>query len=392
MGTAERRNIVSVSWSDHLVFGAADGRLATVQTLNRRMEKWREVLHATLIHWRCTRDRIRGRFYAGKGYRHFFKANKPDIDWNDFEVVPEMARKHGMQVFLYVTLFDEGWRLLPKKVRGVSYHNKMHCQHVSWQSDFSRQNPQYAVADRTLQNHQWGVLCLGYPEVRKHMIGRYLRLLRMGKFDGLFVCLRSQSKPADYADQHGFNDPVSQEYLKRYGVDIRTEDFDLQPWRDLLGEYLTRFLRELRKTLKAEQLLLSVGVPRGSVLGPPMGNTTLQWPLWIQEGLVDQLIIDQNSSQCPSMWHALWPMHRGHGYLQNYLDGRGMRSLEEDIVNTYGPSADRTNTKLYVARQWQERPQTKEKELLRLPGVEGLVFSSFRHDNPGPIRRNNWIA
>ena len=392
MRTFERRNIVSVSWTDHLVFGEADGRLAAVEALNRRMEKWREELNAAIIQWRCARDRIRGRFYAGKGYRHFFKAKKSDITWDDLEVVPETARKHDMQVFLYVTLFDEGWDLLPKKVREVSYHNKMHCQHVSWQSDFSRQNPQYVVADRTLGNRQWGVLCLGYPEVRKHMIGRYLRLLGKGGFDGLFVCLRSQSKPAGYADQYGFNDPIHQEYLERYGVDIRTEDFDLQQWRDLLGEYLTQFLRELREALGAKQMLLSVGVPRGSVLGPPMGNTTLQWPLWIQEGLVDQLVIDQNSSQCPSMWHALWPMHRGYGYLQNYLDGRGMRLLEEDIVNTYAPVADRTNTKLYVARQWQQRSQTKEKELLRLTGVEGLVFSSFRHDNPGPIQRNNWRA
>jgi len=392
MRTFERRNIVSVSWTDHLVFGEADGRLAAVEAINRRMEKWREELNAAIIHWRCTRDRIRGRFYAGKGYQHFFKANKSDINWDDFEVLPEMARRHDMQVFLYVTLFDEGWGLLPKKVRGESYHNKMHCQHVGWQSDFSRQNPQYAVADRALRNHQWGVLCLGYPEVRKHMIRRYLRLLRMGNFDGLFVCLRSQSRPADYADQYGFNDPVSKEYLKRYGIDLRAQDFDLQRWRDLLGEYLTRFLRELRETLGAKQMLLSVGVPRGSVLGPPMGNTTLQWPLWVQEGLVDQLIIDQNSSQCPSMWHALWPMHRGYGYLQNYLDGRGMRSLEEDIVNTYAPMTDGGNTELYVARQWQQRSATKEKELLGLPGVEGLVFSSFRHDNPGPIRRNNWSA
>jgi hypothetical protein len=392
MRTFERRNIVSVSWTDHLVFGEADGRLAAVQALNRRMEKWREELNAAIIHWRCTRDRIRGRFYAGKGYRHFFKANKSDINWDDFEVLPEMARRHDMQVFLYVTLFDEGWGLLPKKVRGESYHNKMHCQHVGWQSDFSRQNPQYAVADRALRNHQWGVLCLGYPEVRKHLIRRYFRLLRMGNFDGLFVCLRSQSRPADYADQYGFNDPVSKEYLKRYGIDLRAQDFDLQRWRDLLGEYLTRFLRELRETLGAKQMLLSVGVPRGSVLGPPMGNTTLQWPLWVQEGLVDQLIIDQNSSQCPSMWHALWPMHRGYGYQQNYLDGRGMRSLEEDIAKTYAPVAERENTKLFVARQWQERSQTKEKELLQIPCVEGLVFSSFRHDNPGPIRRNDWHA
>lgn len=392
MRMSEGRNIVSVSWSDHLVFGEADGRLVTIEALNRRMGKWRKELHAANIHWRCSRDRIRGRFYAGRGFRHFFKANKPDISWDDFEVVPQLAHQHGMQVFLYVSLFDEGWPLLPKKTREVSYHNRMHCQHVSWQSDFSRTNPEYALVDRSLQNHQWGVLCLGYPEVRKHLIRRYIRLLGDGNFDGLFLCLRTQSRPADHADQYGFNGPIHQEYSARYGIDIRTEDFDLQRWRDILGEYLTHFLKELRGALSAEQVSLAVGVPRGSIFGPPMGNATLQWPIWVREGIIDELIIDQNSSRCPSMWHDLWPMHRGYGYLQNYLDGRGMNLLEEDIDKTYAPVFDGKNAKLYLARQWQERSNKKEKELLMLPGVAGLVFSSFRHDNPGPVKRNNWNA
>jgi hypothetical protein len=392
MGTAEQRNIISVSWSDHLIFGEGDGKLATIDALTRRMQCWKQELNVGTIHWRCTRDQIKGRFYAGKGYRHFFKAKKSDITWDDLEVVPEMARKHDIQVFLYVTLFDEGWGLLPKKVREVSYHNRMHCQHVSWQSDFSRANPQYAIADRTLRKQQWGVLCLGYPEVREHLIRRYLRLVQKGNFDGLFVCLRSQSQPADFADQYGFNEPIRREYLKRYGTDICREDFDLQLWRDLNGDYLTLFLRELRKKLNESNLKLSIGVPRGTVLGPPMGNTTLQWPLWVQEKVVDQVIIDQNSSQCPSMWHQLWPMHRGYGYLQNYLTGQGMNLLEEDIIKTYAPVFDGKNTKLYVARQWQARLETKEKKILEMPGVAGLVFSSFRHDNPGPIKRNNWTA
>jgi hypothetical protein len=92
------------------------------------------------------------------------------------------------------------------------------------------------------------------------------------------------------------------------------------------------------------------------------------------------------------MWHDLWPMHRGHGYLQNYLNGDGMNVLEEDIVKTYAPVLDGKKTKLYVARQWQERSETKEKELLKLPSVAGMVFSSFRHDNSGPVRRNNWTT
>ena len=394
MKAPERRNIVSVSWSDHLIFGEGDGRLHTIVALDRRIQKWREELNANIIHWRCTRDRIKGRYYQGDGQQHFFKAGKSAVDWDDFKVVPEIAAKLGMQAYLYVTLFDEGWPLLPKKVRQASYHNRMHCQHVSWQSVFSKENPQYAVVDRTLRNRQWGVLCLGYREVRKHLIRRYIRLLQAGNFDGLFVCLRSQSKPADFADQYGFNDPIRQEYLNRYGSDIRNEKFDLQTWRDLQGEYLTCFLKELRQALSDAHLPLfvAVGVPRGSVIGPPMGNITLQWQTWIRAGIVDQLVIDQNSSQCPSMWHALWPMHRGGGYIQNYLNGSGMKSLAEDLTDTYNPVLKKGRTKLYVARQWQERSETNEKELLRHTAVQGLVYSSFRHDNPGPISRNDWQA
>ncbi|UCE56867.1 MAG: hypothetical protein JSV31_15915 [Desulfobacterales bacterium] len=392
MVTSDQRNIVSVSWGDHLAFGEGDGKLHTVAALRRRIERWKEELQAGIIHWRCTRDRINGRYFAGKGYQHFFKGIKQAIDWDDFVIVPEYANEFGLKAFLYVSLFDDGWPLLPKIGREISYHNKMHGQHVSWQSDFSRKNPQYALVDRNFRKRQWGVLCLAYSEVRHHLIGRYQRLVKAGYFDGLFVCLRSQSRPAEYADQFGFNEPIRQEYLKRYGKDILVEDFDLQKWRDLLGEYLTCFLRELRKALSGEQMRLAVGLPRGTVLGPPMGNTTLQWPIWVREGIVNQLVIDQNSSKCPSMWHELWPMHRGYGYIQNYLDGRGMNSLEEDLVCTYGPVLDGKNTKLYLARQWRKRSDIKEKDLLQQPIVQGLVFSSFRHDNPGPIQRNNWIV
>jgi hypothetical protein len=92
------------------------------------------------------------------------------------------------------------------------------------------------------------------------------------------------------------------------------------------------------------------------------------------------------------MWHQLWPMHRGFGYVQNYVNGQGMEMLEDDIVHTYAPVLDGQNAEMYVARQWQKGSIAKENELLKLPGVAGLVFSSFRHDNHGPIKRNNWKA
>jgi len=92
---------------------------------------------------------------------HFRKIVKRD----DFEEVPRICHQEGVKVYVYVTLIDEGWPLPPKKVREVSYHNSMHYQHWSRQSQFTRDNPQYIITDRTLLE--------GYD------------------FNGLFFCLRS---------------------------------------------------------------------------------------------------------------------------------------------------------------------------------------------------------
>jgi hypothetical protein len=212
------------------------------------------------------------------------------------------------------------------------------------------------------------------------------------QFDGLFVCLRSQSRPADFADQFGFNDPVRRDFRARYGRDICTQDFDLQAWRDLNGDYLTRFLSELRGSLTAQRRQLAVGIPRGDVLGPPMHNTTLQWRQWVSQGLIDHLIINQNSSRCPSMWHKLWPMHRGYGYIQNHLDGHGLPPLMAHLNASYLPAFSGNQADLYVARMWDDRSEKEEQELVSHPAVKGLVFSSFRFDNPGPVARGDWTA
>jgi len=392
MDESKNSNIVSVSWGDHLIFGEGDGRLDTPEAVRRRMRHWKNELAAGIIHWRITRDSIKGKFSHGSGYRHFSQTHPNTSKWDAYGEIPGYAHDIGLKVFLYASLFDEGWPLLPKKVREVSFHNEMHCQHVTWQSDFSRRNPQYARVDRTLTHHQWGVLCLAYPAVRRHFIGRFQRLLAQGSFDGLFVCLRSQSRPADFADQFGFSRPIRDEFLRRYRRDIWAEDFNLGQWRDLQGEYLTVFLQELSEYLEKRHFLLAVGAPRGDILGPPFGNGSLQWRTWVEQGIVDHLIIDQNSSRCPSMWHDLWPMHRGYGYLQNYLDDANLKPLETDLTTAYQPVFAQRDTKLFLARQWQPRSPAKEKRLLAHPAVDGLVFSSFRHDNPGPIRRNDWRA
>ncbi len=385
-------NIASISLGDHLVFGEGEGRLHNRKALARRMHHWRKDLGARCLHWRIPRALIPGKYYKSEDYPETIEI-RSKIKWDFLREVPELAYDHGLKAYLYVSIFDEGFPLLPPRVRAISYHNAMHGQHITWQSDFSQRHPNYALVDRTGELRHWGVMSLAIPQVREYFRRHFRLWLESGDWDGLFVCTRSQSRPADFADQFGFNQPIRRDYLERYGRDIQVEDFDIQLWRDLRGEYLTHFVTELRQLTADLEIRLAVGVPRGDVLGPPLGNTTLAWREWVGQGLIDELIINQNSSVCPSMWHGLWPMHRGYGYSQNYLDGYNLPPILEHLSKVYSPVIARNGkTKLFIARQWDERSETEEQTLLEHPVVSGLVLSTFRHDNLEAIKRGDWVA
>jgi len=85
-------------------------------------------------------------------------------------------------------------------------------------------------------------------------------------------------------------------------------------------------------------------------------------------------------------------MHRGYGYLQNYIDGKSLKPLESDLAESYAPVLEESLVKLYVARQWHTPDAEREAALLALPGVSGLVFSTFRYDNPGAVARGDFRA
>ena len=364
-------------------------QLATPDALARRLDAWRDRLGAAAIHWRMPRTWVPHRFQAGRGSRHWF-ARARSLGWDDLDVVPALAHRAGLQARLYVAAFDDGWPLARPAVRAVSHHNAMHFRDVACQTEFSRAHPNYLVVDRAGRRRQHGVLSLAHSEVRAHLRRRFVDLIRRTDFDGLFLCLRSQSKPARTGDQFGFNPPACRDFKAAHGVDPRTAPYDPAAWRRHLGGYLTTFLRELRADLHAGGRRLSVGAPRGDAIGPPLGNGELQWRTWIADDLVDELVINQNSSQCPSMWHRLWPMHRGTGYVQSYLDGSGMPALKTQLTDDYGPVMRRSDARLYVARQWDRRSGSAERALRSHPAVAGLVFSSFRFDNPVAVARNDW--
>ena len=357
------------------------------------MDRWRAELGATALHWREVRTRhTQARTYAASGNPRTHQRTIEAIDWDDFAVVPALAHERGMRAELYVSILDEGRPLLTRRERERSFHNAMHGQHVTWQTTFSRAHPEYTVVDRAGRRGNGASSASAIPRCAPISADRIRAYVSGSAWDGVFLCLRTQARPALFADQFGFNPPVRDAMQERCGVDILTQDFDLDAWRTAQGEFFTTFLRELRCDLQSLGFSLSVGVPRGDIIGPPVGNWPIQWRTWLAEGLIDALVIDQNSSQCPSMWHQLWPMHRGYGYLQNPIDYLHLPPIETMVEADYGPAASAAGIDLFVARQWHERSEAREADLRATPGVTGLAFSTFRHDNPGAIARGDFRA
>ena len=314
------------------------------------------------------------------------------MNWDDLEIVPTLSHQAGLKAYLYVTVYDEGWPLGLKTERSTSFHNSGHGQEISWQSYFTINHPNYLTTNKSGDDCQWGVLSLAHKQVRSFLCQRFQHLLNNTDFDGLFVCLRSQSKPPDFADEFGFDEPIREDYYRQYKHDIRSDKFNLHLWRELQGKYLTQFLYDLRVLTKESGHLLGVGCPRGDIIGPPLGNASLQWGEWVENELVDDLVVNQSSSQCPSLWINLWPMHQGPGYIQDYRTGAGMPNIKSQIDTEYGPKILNSPVDLYIAWQWSKPSPTEEMAIHSHEAVTGLVYSSFRNDNAKVIgeHKGDW--
>ena len=386
-----RSNIMSVGVADSLGWGEADGCWDSADKIMRAVGRWKESYGAGKVYWRGTHRfwQRYGRIQYSPSARRARWHDKglclaPELD--DFETIVSSAHAQGLSVYLYLTLFDEGWPLGPE---GLCSFGPMGADYAS-QSVFTLEHPEYLEVDRSQSRLHYGVLCYAYPEARTYRLRVLDSLLGDYDFDGLFLCTRSQSEPANHGDQYGFNAPVVDEFERRYGIDILKQDFPQEEWRRLRGEHLTQLLREVRELTNRRGISLSVGIPRGDYLGPPVGNLFLDWQTWISEGLIDELCIDQIASICPSTWFRMWPGQSGNGYACNHLDGIGMNDLMYDVEKVYGPFCREHSCQLYLSRMHSASGPSDD-VLLSNAYVAGLMLNAFRLDNPDACRRKPWL-
>ena len=246
-----------------------------------------------------------------------------------------------------------------------------HTTPFPWQSKFTIAHPEYVALDRAQAERHWGVLEYAYPKARAYKVKQLKSFVDDCGFDGVYVCTRSHSPPAGAADQFGFNEPIVDEYRRRYGVDILREDFDKARWRRLRGEYLTQLFRDLRAALPKDKRIFAA-IPRGRYIGPPYGNLYLAWETWVKERLVDGLALGVVSGR----W--LYPRQKRSdqekGYLSSQEAGIGVQAARDDVAQVYGPLCQKSGVTLLLShRQYRDA----DKQMLGWEGLDGLMLHGF---------------
>lgn len=353
-------NGVNVSWGDHIMIYEKTARLDTPEKIRTAMGLWKKHLGAGHIFWRVSgitleRDYVR---YAKSISRYWQVTRRIFSEFDPVKVAVEAAHAKGLKIYAYLCIFDEGCP--PTVLYG-------HSTPFPWQSKFTIAHPEYLATDRTRTKRHWGVLEYGYAEARRYKVAQLKWFIDKYDFDGLYVCTRSHSPPAERADRYGFNEPVVQAYQQRHGIDILKEDFDLEQWRRLRGENLTQLFRDLRAALPSGKKVLAA-IPRGRYIGPPYGNLYLDWETWVGEKLVDGLVVGVISGK----W--LYPNQKltdkQKGYLSSQEEGIGMRTKREDIAEVYAPVCAKHDAALFLSG-------VGDREWLDLDGFTGFMLSGM---------------
>lgn len=257
-------------------------------------------------------------------------------DPHELRFPAEVAHKLGMKFYAWVSIYDEG---APPAAMGEYWY----------QSIFVYEHPEYQMVDRTGKKHFHGLLEWAYPQARQYWVDEIQGILDKYDVDGIYIDGRPETICPTTADEFGFGAPIVSEFQKRYGVDILREDFDVEQWRSLRGEYFTQLLREISERVHAKGKLLSLGTSRGDYIGYPVGNMKLEWRKWIEQKLIDFLHLDEyghcSTSSLAGGMHsdAVQP----YGFVTDFPTGRGLKPLDVAIREDYGPLCHKYGVKLY---------------------------------------------
>lgn len=299
-------NNVIVGWGDNrAVYGpGTDPALDSEEAVRAMVRRWKAQGY-TGIYFRT--DPM---FYADNGFHVWnegISGNLVTMTEGDREVVEgfdvlavaaDEARIQGIELWgWHTTLFSNGGPAACDWAFEVAY---------------GAEHPEVYSVDRDGRS-LYGVWELADPAARSAKIAELVWLAENTGITDIYLSLRTEAFQATAcnelprkADQYGFNTPIAEEMLTNRGIDILTDarfdidspswdptDPEVEAWHALRGATLTDLLRELQAALRAvnPHARLVVSASGGEYLGPPLGNIVLDWRTWVDEGLVDGLVL-----------------------------------------------------------------------------------------------------
>jgi len=361
--------VVQMGWGDQVQY-SGDQALTTVERLRKFYDHYRQKGVDTILLrvdvFRFARDyewpepkKIPS--YAGlpdaivDGQENQWQATQDAVKMDLLKDMVNLAHQEGMKIMAWNTTFDEGMPLdmvyyykgdidgqnQDPKTGKTLYHT--HDSTSCCFSKFIEAHPECVMIDRTQKKYNWGTLEFAYPRARDYAVGYNCWFLDHYPFDGIYIDFRNEFSHPEFGDEFGFSPPIVEEYKKRFGVDILHDEFDVEAWRRLCGEYITQYIRELYGMVHGRGKTLIVGIPQGNYLGMPNGNQYVDWQGWVKDHIVDGLIIGIISGK------FIFPDHIGYGYLTDTEYGIGLPNILSDLNDNYWPLCARYGVKLYVS-------------------------------------------
>lgn len=222
------------------------------------------------------------------------------------KVLIREAHKRGIEVHMWAPLFDFTG---PADSGGAIEYP------FPAQQRLTIDHPEWLPVDRAGFRRQVGPVAFCYPEARKALVDLYLGYFDRDGYDAIAFFTYCETYAQRYEEEFGFNDPAVAEFKRRYGVDVRTQDYDRHAWQHLLGEYVTMFLRELREALR----------PRGKTIGLAVNAREPNYPQpwnvlpytltagriyfdlegWVREGLLSDLQVWCTRTPMPIQLRAI---------------------------------------------------------------------------------------
>ena len=111
--------------------------------------------------------------------------------------------------------------------------------------------------------------------------------------DGVEIRVSNHSNIIDWSS-YGFNPPLVEEYHRRYGVDITTDEFCREKYRALRGEIFTDFLRAASELVRSHGKKFHLHIEdihQGPATEPCAMDIAMPWRQWIDERICDAVTL-----------------------------------------------------------------------------------------------------